>query len=258
MQVTQQTDRHSTTEWVITGYAVDSTTVELNAPPDAVSAQPPQPPTPKIDVTEVARGIWLLAGQSHHSALLEFGDHLTLIEAPQSEARSLAVIARARELVPGKPLTELLMSHHHFDHSAGLRAAVSEGLSVITHHANAAFVEEMVARPYTRQPDALARAPRALTLRTVSDELVLQDDTMAATVYPLPGNAHGDTMVMIYVPRERVLIEVDAFSPGGTYHPYAANLLEAIRTRQLAVDRIVPLHGPIVTLADLVRAVDAQ
>ncbi len=44
----------------------------------------------------VAASVWWLAGQSHHSALVELSDRLLLIEAPQSEARTLAVIAKAR------------------------------------------------------------------------------------------------------------------------------------------------------------------
>ena len=111
-------------------------------------------------VDAVAKGVWLLAGQSHHSALVEFSDHLMLIDAPQSEARTLAVIAKARETVPGKPLTQLVTTHHHFDHTAGLRAAVAEGLTVITHEGNRDWVERMAKRPHTRQPDALARKPK--------------------------------------------------------------------------------------------------
>ena len=33
------------------------------------------------------KGIWFLAGQSHHSVLVEFTDHLMLIEAPQNDTR---------------------------------------------------------------------------------------------------------------------------------------------------------------------------
>lgn len=35
---------------------------------------------------------------------------------------------------------------------------------------------------------------------------------------------------------------------------YAANLVENIRTRKLAVDRIVPLHGAVAPIADLLKA----
>jgi hypothetical protein len=52
-----------------------------------------------------------------------------------------------------------------------------------------------------------------------------------------------------------VLIEADAFSPGGTYHPYAQNMIENIQKRKLRVDRVVPLHGPMMSFADVVKAV---
>jgi glyoxylase-like metal-dependent hydrolase (beta-lactamase superfamily II) len=64
--------------------------------------------------------------------VFEFDDHLTLFEAPASEARTKAVIDKAQTLVPGKPLTEVIASHHHFDDTAGLRTAVAEGLTVIS------------------------------------------------------------------------------------------------------------------------------
>lgn len=180
------------------------------------------------------------------------------MEAPQSEARTLAVIAKAKEVVPGKPLTHLLSSHFHFDHSAGLRAAVAAGLTVITHEGNTGYYKEAAERPHTLQPDTLAKAPRPITLEGVGDSRVLEDPTRRVELYHIAGNPHGDTLLMAYLPRERVLIEADAFSPGGTFHPYAANLLEQIRARKLRVDRIVPLHGAVVPLSELVKAVPAS
>ena len=61
-------------------------------------------------------------------------------------------------------------------------------------------------------------------------------------------------MLMAYLPGSRVVIQADAYSPGGSYHPYAANLLETIRAHKLSVERIVPLHGGIAPFADLVSA----
>jgi glyoxylase-like metal-dependent hydrolase (beta-lactamase superfamily II) len=62
-------------------------------------------------------------------------------------------------------------------------------------------------------------------------------------------------MLMAYIPRDRLLIEVDAFGAGSAVNPYAANLLENIQKRKLRVDRIVPLHGPIVKMAELEKVV---
>ena len=223
---------------------MDAEVGDLAAPASA-SAPAPAPATPNVTVEPIGKGVWLLAGQSHHSVLVEFSDHLMLIEAPQSEARTLAVIAKAKQTVPGKPLQQLVTTHHHFDHTAGLRAAIAEGMTVITQSGNRAWVEAMARRPHTLQPDTLAKTAQRLVVETVDAEREYKDHTMTVMLYHVEGNPHSDTMLMAYIPSARVIVEVDAFSPGSAVNPYAANLLENIQKRKLRVDRIVPLHGAI-------------
>lgn len=246
-------DEFTTWELQAARQVIGGDPVDLAAPA-AATAPAPAPAAPNVVVTAIGKGAWLLAGQSHHSVLIEFADHLMLIDAPQSEARTLAVIAKAREMAPGKPLTQLVTTHHHFDHTAGMRAAIAEGMTVITHAGNRAWVESMAKRPHTRQPDALAKAPKPVTVEIVDAERDFTDASMTVRLYHVAGNPHSDTMLMAYLPRDRVLVEVDAFSPGSQTNPYAANLLENIQSRKLAVDRIVPLHGAIAPMADLVKA----
>ena len=74
---------------------------------------------------------------------------------------------------------------------------------------------------------------------------------MTVVLYHVEGNPHSDTMLMAYIPSARVLVEVDAFSPGSAVNPYAANLLENIQKRKLRVDRIVPLHGTVGPMSEL-------
>jgi glyoxylase-like metal-dependent hydrolase (beta-lactamase superfamily II) len=229
--------------------------------PEAVkgAAVPPAAaPAPNVTAEKIGTGVWLLAGQSHHSVLVEFADHLMLIEAPQSEARTLAVIAKAKETVKNKPLTQLVTTHHHFDHTAGLRAAIAEGMSVITHAGNKDWVEHMARRPHSLAPDTLAKNATRLVVETVDAEREVKDASQTVMLYHVAGNPHSDTMLMAYIPRDRLLVQVDAFSPGSAAHPYAANLLENIQKRALRVDKIVPLHGAIAPFADLVKAGGAQ
>ena len=49
----------------------------------------------QVVASRLADGVWLLAGGSHHSVLVDFDTYVAVIEAPQSEERSLAVIAEA-------------------------------------------------------------------------------------------------------------------------------------------------------------------
>jgi glyoxylase-like metal-dependent hydrolase (beta-lactamase superfamily II) len=252
-RLTTKTDKTATAEIHATRQTVDGDAGDLAAPAAAAAAAPITGPPPAVVTAEqVAKGIWFLAGQSHNSVLVEFGDHLMLIEAPQNDTRTLAVIAKARELRPDKPLKYVANSHHHFDHSGGIRAAVAEGLTVITHKANEAFFKDIISRPHTMAPDALAKNPKPLTLEMVDDSVVIKDAKMTVELFHIAGNPHADTLLMAYFPAERILVEADAFSPGAAVQPYAANLLENIKS--LWVDRILPLHGTIAKFSDLEKA----
>ena len=251
-RLTTKTDDFTTSDVRVTKQAVDTDAGELAAPAAVAAATVPSPQAPNVTVEEVSRGVWLLAGGSHHSALLELSDHLMLIDAPQNDARTLAVIAKARELRPGKPLTHVVNSHHHFDHSGGIRAAVSEGLTVITHQGNAAFIEEIVKRPHTLVPDALAKNPKPLKIETVSDERVITDGTLTVNLYSIPSE-HSETMLMAYLPRDRAAIVIDVYEPIGAIHMFAGRFIEDLKKRKLRVDRIVPLHGKIVPYQQMVK-----
>jgi glyoxylase-like metal-dependent hydrolase (beta-lactamase superfamily II) len=185
--------------------------------------------------------------------VVEFTDHLMLIEAPQNDTRTLAVIAKARELRPGKALTHVVDSHHHFDHSGGIRAAVSEGLVVTTQRGNAAYYQDVVGRAHTLAPDAFSRTPKPLKIEPVDDTMVIKDDKRTIQLFHIAGSPHADTLLMTYFPKERILVEADVFSPGAATQPYAANLLENIKKHNLKVDRIVPIHGTIVPFSELAK-----
>lgn len=248
-----RTDGYPTADLRLTRQAVDGGG-DLAAPAAAASA-PPGVPSATVAVTELAKGVWLLAGQSHHSVLVEFADHLALIEAPQNDARALAVIAKARELRPGKPLTHVVATHHHFDHSGGIRAAVAEGLTVVARKNSEVFYRDAIGRSHTIVQDALAKSPQPLTIDAIERDTELKDAAMTVLLLTVDGSPHGDTMLMAYFPKERLLVEADVYSPAAAVHPFAANLLENVKKRKLRVDRIVPLHGTVVPFGDLEKAV---
>ena len=124
---------------------------------------------------------------------------------------------------------------------------------MITHAGNKEWVEHMARRPHTIQPDILAKNVSRLNIETVDGEREFKDQSMTVMLYHVAGNPHSDTMLMAYIPRDRILIQVDAFSPGSAVQPYAANLLENIQKRNLRVDTIVPLHGAVAPFAELVK-----
>lgn len=231
----------------------------------AVIVQASAPP-PTIVVDTIAPGVWRIAGQTHHTIAIEQSNRVVLVEAPQSDARTLAAIAKARELAPaGKPVDVVINTHHHFDHSGGFRAAVSQGLTVVTHQGNKDFYERVVFPGiHKSQPDALAQNPKALHMLVVGDRHAMRDSLRTIEVYHVPGNPHNGNMLVVYLPAEKILIQADLYNPPAPNappppgFPFAANLVENVQKRGLQVDRVIGIHGLPVTWAELVAAASAN
>ena len=259
---TQMVDRFKVAELTLTN-SLNSDTGDLSSPDSVKSATVPAPRA-TVEVEEVARGIWYLTGQSHHSVVAELSDHLVLIEAPQNDTRTLAVIERARQLNPDKPLTHVINTHHHFDHSGGIRAAISEGLTIITHERNRALFEDIATRSHRLSPDVLQRNPKPLILETISGRHVLEDGTRAIELYPIEESRHAGTLLMAYFPGQRILTFADVFTPAAPNavtlprFPFVANLLANIENLGLRVDRVMPIHGRIVPIAEVRAAAQAE
>jgi len=223
-------------------------------------AGPPAGPV-KVEAQKIAGGVWFLNGGAPVSVLVEFADHLVIVEAPGNDARTEAAIAEAKRTVPGKPVRYLVNTHGHFDHSGGLRGFVAEGITIITHRLNKPYFEEILAFPHTINPDRLARAPRAPVIEGMEDTRVLSDSTKTLALYHVRGNLHNETLLMAYLPKEKLLIQADAFAarppdarplPPGS--PFTVNLWENIQRLKLDVEQIVHLHGGLEPLAALAKA----
>ena len=236
---------------------------DLVAPP-AVRAASPVPAPVAVTADEVAPGVWHLAGQTHHSVAIEMQNEILLVEAPLNDARTLAVIKRARELRPGKPLRRVIDTHHHFDHAGGLRAAISEGLTIVTHSGNAAFVNDLARQRHSIVGDALSSDPKPARVEIVGAKRVISDGNRSVELHHLRGSPHSATMLIVYLPAEKILIQADAYNPpaaGATVapsYPFAPNLVDNIDRLRLAVDRIVPIHGPVIPIAQLRSIAEAN
>lgn len=235
---------------------VNAPTQDLAAPEEVASA--PEPVAPPVTVTpeEIAPGVWYLVSR-YNSVLIEFPTFTAVVEAARNDEQALAIIEAAREMLPDKPLRYVINTHFHVDHSGGIRAAVAEGLTLITHEIHRTYYEEMVARPHTVFPDHLAMNPQPLEIETVAGDgpYELTEGDRTVLIYRLKEDMHADGMLIIYLPEERILIEADAFTPGAQESPFATNLLQQVRDLGLNVDRIAPIHGRVVPLGDLERLV---
>jgi len=208
-------------------------------------------------------GVYLITG-GYAAIAIDFKDHITIIETGQSEPRGLAVIAEAKRLIPNKPVTYVVNTHCHIDHSSGLRAAVAEGATILTHQLNKAYLEKTLSLPHTLNPDKAQQNGKKPVVEAVGEKKVLTDGTHVVELYHLQNFGHHDGMLIAYLPKEKVLLEADGYNPQPTTatppsppSPFTVSLLDNIRRLKLDVQRIVPVHYPadnrVVTMAELTK-----
>ena len=245
--------------------AVSSVTANpaFDAPvPDNVRNAPPPPPA-MVAVQKMADGVYYLTGTSHHSLAIEMKDHIVIVDLPLTEERARAVVAKAKELIPNKPVRYVITSHHHWDHLGGIRTAMDEGATIVTHESNKKFLERVARTPHTLVPDRLASSKKPAKVQTVGDDGKLTDGTRVIELHRIIGYEHTGDMMMVYLPKEKILAEPDAFTPppqAGTALvppavPFARALYDNIQRRKLDVQVITPLHGNRTTdVGELARA----
>lgn len=244
---------------------LDLTVTAVRANPQVDIAEVPanvrNDPVP-VKSEKVADGVWYITGGSHHSALIEMKDYLIVIEGPRGDLRSNAVMGEVKKLVPNKPIKYLVNTHHHFDHSGGVRAYAAEGVTIVTHEINRPLYERAAVNSWNLAPDRLAKSKKKPVFQTMGDNMVLTDGARSVELYQVVGNPHHDGIIMAYLRKEKLLIEADVFTPGPAGaeppkvpNPNAVNLEANVRRLNIEVDRIVPLHGRIVPYSELLAAI---
>ncbi len=228
------------------------------APPAAVAA------AAGVPTEKLADGIYLILG-GYASVAVDFKDYIVVIEGPQSEARATQIIDAAKRLIPGKPIRYVVNTHHHFDHSMGLRTFVAEGATVVTHEVNKAYFEKLFALPHTLAPDRLQNEKRTPKFETMTEKKVLTDGNRVIELHHLKGSGHNEGLIVAYFPKEKILVEADAYNPPAqppaaappSISPYVSNIAEAVERLKLDVQRIVPVHYPadgrVVGLQELMK-----
>jgi glyoxylase-like metal-dependent hydrolase (beta-lactamase superfamily II) len=206
------------------------------------------------NATQIDPGVWYIRGLSHNTIVVEQATGIVVLEAPLYPERADAIISWIRTQFPSKPITHVLATHHHSDHSAGLRSFVSAGARVVVHESAAGFYREVFRAPSTIRQDTLARTPAAPTIITVpiNGSLRLDDAAHPVVAYHLE-NTHAADMLMFYLPSEKTLFASDLYSPGlGGFGNGPKELYKSItQTYSLDVTRMTGGHGNTGTLDEL-------
>ena len=232
--------------------------VTVPAMPVPAEAQSATAPPVRAASQKLADGVWLVAGGTHNSLAVEFRDFVTVIEAPLNEERSLAVIAEVGKLIPNKPIRYVVNTHHHFDHSGGLRTYLAQGATVVSHQANRDFLENVLFSPAARtmMPDRFSTyypyfsgGRRPLPIETVNQKYVISDGVRTIDLLPTQGLNHHGGMLLVYLPKEKILVNADLYTPPAQGAPAPAlndnmrSLQQNIQRLKLDVAQHVPIHG---------------
>lgn len=251
------------------GYPILDVTITDVKPNAAATIEVPasirqaKPPAPEVgEPQKISDGIWIMPSGAK-SVAIEFRDHVVVVEAPETEAQSIATIDAVKKIIPSKPIRFVVNTHLHFDHSGGLRTYAAEGATIVTHRDNIPFYEQVWANPRTINPDRLAKSGRRPVFEGVVGSRMMTDGARDLFIYHYAGNMHNAGMLMLFLPKEKILIEADSFSPPANPNvpPTAiANLVhfyEAVGRLRLDVEQVVPIHGRLTTLDEVRELVDS-
>ena len=101
----------------------------------------------------------------------------------------------------------------------------------------------------------------------MTEKKVLTDGNHVIELHHLQGSGHNQGLLVAYLPKEKILVEADAFNPPADKNapvvrplsPYNLNLVDNMKRLKLDVQRIIPIHYPadnrVVDIAELNRAV---
>jgi len=125
---------------------------------------------------------------------------------------------------------------------------------------NKPYYEKTFAMPRTLNPDKLSQSKKRALIEAVPEKRVLTDGTHTIELYHVPNN-HNEGMLIAYLPKEKILVEADLFTPPavgtpppGPPSPYTLSLVENLDRLKLNYEKILPLHGRLTNKEELMKA----
>ena len=221
----------------------------------------PQPPAAP-PVEKLGDGAFKIGG-NYASLAIDMGDHVLVVESGQNDARGMAVMAAAKQAIPGKPIRFVVNSHPHFDHASGLAAAVAEGATILTHNNNETVLEQLLSGPRTLTGDSLSKvANRRKDVVTGVGDRDVRKGTNGKVVelHRIP-NEHSDGMLVVYLPAEKALWSADitAVNPNPGQLGVVKAMAETLNKLKIDYNAFIPAHPPNpdkpLTRADVTAAV---
>jgi glyoxylase-like metal-dependent hydrolase (beta-lactamase superfamily II) len=220
---------------------------------------------PQFAKVEVGRGVWLLQELTNgYSALaVAFKDHVMVIEPGSSDVESRRAITAVNELAPGKPVKYIVATHHHEDHTGGVRAYLAEGATLVTTAGNRGYFERIAKSRRTIAPDSLSARPRSPTIEIVSGRRTFTDGDRTVELVDVGPSPHANEILVAWLPQEKLVFQGDLFgvgwgAPVGPASPISRHFAKRLTELKLDAERILGVHGRPTTRAELEESLGKQ
>lgn len=250
----------------------------LSAPFRATAAAAPPIPSWKTELKPLGPNIYAFIreggpgipnGSISNAGVLIGPDNVTLIDTlgPPVHAKELK---RMVEGVTRKPVTRIINTHHHRDHTNGNYLFQPAEIVMSPAMAQLATEDGIPANAWANRPnlrEGIEELRFAPPTTIVTGEVTYRLGDIEAEVMQ-PGRAHTFGDIMVYLPKQKILFAGDIaffYSVPAMHTSDPASWLKICeRIQAMDVDVIVPGHGPVggkrqlADMAELIRLMQRQ
>ena len=200
-----------------------------------------------LRLAELGPGVQHVVGGSHNSLIVEMKDYLIVFDAPVSDWQSNWTLSAAHAKYLKKPVKYLVLTHHHMDHTGGLRAFAADGATIVTGKGTAEHWKRVLAAPFTRNPDLGSQDLSRTPIVEVADRWAVTDGQRQVEAYVIAPNPHADGMLIGYVVDQKLGFVTDIWSPGAPLgaklNPAQAALVAGVKKAGIQPAKFAGGHG---------------
>jgi len=209
-----------------------------------------------LQLVDIAPNISHVTGGSHNTLIGATNNYLVAFDAPGDDGLSQWVINAAAQKYPGKKFRYVVITHHHIDHSGGVRAYAAEGATIVVGKGDGAFYRRLLAAPAGTNPYSLAK----FTPKVVegADKWTVNDGGRTIEAYSIE-TPHATGYLIPYVPDAKLAWVTDLWNPGapiqGMPNPLQVSVVRAVEKAGIQPERFAGGHGAVGPYSDLAQAV---
>ncbi len=236
--------------------------------PSAAASPPTTPPLPRV--RELAEGVYLIVNVrgGFHVLAVEFKDFVMVVDTPAGyhelqqipaldwagEANSDAVGERlmqaVKKTIPGKPVRYVVLTHYHSDHTGGIRPFIEAGAKIVASPETVAVIRRAFGRKFSIASKDNETFPKTADFETVKAEQLISDGEHEAKIINIGKNPHVEGMLVVYLPKQKILYQSDLFEPIGMKNfpsparvPVMKWFVRWLDDSGLKPDKIYSIHG---------------